>query len=109
MIGDDTHQPVHGTAAGDPYVALPPPSVAASPSGPTRLIVAWPGFDSSRTSMALGAAIPMTGVPGWRVCLDLPRTSPGGLESGAILQTEAIGAYCTAVEEAVERLPVALA
>ncbi len=109
MSGDDTHQPVHGTAAGDPYVALPPTAVDASPSGPTRLIVAWPGFDPPRTAMALAAAIPMTGVPVWRVYLDLPRTSPGGLESGAILQTEAIEAYCTAVEEAVERLPVALA
>lgn len=109
MSGDHAHRPVHGTAAGDPYVALPPTAVDASPSGPTRLIVAWPGFDPPRTAMALAAAIPMTGVPVWRVYLDLPRSSPGGLESGAILRTEAIEAYCAAVEDAVQRLPSALA
>ncbi|HEY8479421.1 MAG TPA: hypothetical protein VIL71_06270 [Spirillospora sp.] len=109
MSGDDTHIPVHGTAAGDPYIALPPTAVDASATGPTRLIVAWPGFDPPRTGRALAAAMPMTGVPVWRVYLDLPRTSPGGLESGAILRDEAIEAYCEAVEEAVRRLPSALA
>lgn len=109
MSGDHTHQPVHGTAAGGPYVALPPTAVDASASGPTQMIVAWPGFDPPRTASALAAAIPMTGVPVWRVYLDLPGEPPGGLESGAILKTEAIEAYCTAIEGAVERLPAALA
>ncbi|TDC64940.1 hypothetical protein E1200_19290 [Actinomadura sp. GC306] len=109
MSGDDTQRPVHGTAVGGAYVALPPTAVDASPGGPTRLIVAWPGFDPPRTAQALAAAIPMTGVPVWRVYLDLPCTSPGGLESGEILRTEAIETYCTAVEDAVRRLPSALA
>ncbi|MEU8118548.1 hypothetical protein AB0C21_07540 [Spirillospora sp. NPDC049024] len=109
MSGDHTNRPVHGTAAGDAYVALPPTAVDAVPSGATRLIVAWPGFDPPRTAGALATAIPMTGVPVWRVYLDLPGRSPGGLGSGAILETESIEAYCAAVENAVERLPDALA
>ncbi|CND43344.1 Predicted esterase [Mycobacterium tuberculosis] len=109
MSGDPRHRPVHGTAAGDPYVALPPTAVDATASGPARLIVAWPGFDPPRTAAALAAAVPMTGVPVWRVFLDLPGRSPGGLGSGAILETEAIEAYCAAVETAAERLPGALA
>jgi predicted esterase len=109
MSGDPTNRPVHGTAAGDPYVALPPTAVDAAASGPTRLIVAWPGFDPPRTAAALAAAVPMTGVPVWRVFLDLPGRSPGGLGSGAILETEAIEAYCAAVQGAVERLPGVLA
>ncbi|WP_243716296.1 alpha/beta hydrolase [Actinomadura darangshiensis] len=109
MSGDHTNRPVHGTAAGDAYVALPPTAVDASASGPTRLLVAWPGFDPPRTAGALAAAIPMTGVPVWRVYLDLPGRSPGGLGSGTILETESIEAYCAAVENAVERLPDAVA
>ncbi|MFI0406417.1 hypothetical protein [Actinomadura sp. 3N508] len=111
MSGDHhtNNHPVHGTAAGDAYVALPPTAVDATASGPTRLIVAWPGFDPPRTASALATAIPMTGVPVWRVYLDLPGRSPGGLGSGAILETETIETYCAAVESAVERLPDALA
>ncbi|MEV0660227.1 hypothetical protein ACIBI3_01855 [Actinomadura luteofluorescens] len=109
MSGDDTNRPVHGIAAGDAYVALPPTAVDATASGPTRLIVAWPGFDPPRAASALATAIPMTGVPVWRVYLDLPGRSPGGLGSGSILETESIEAYCAAVENAALRLPDALA
>lgn len=109
MSGDHTNRPVHGTAAGDAYVALPPTAVDATASGPTRLIVAWPGFDPPRTASALATAIPMTGVPVWRVYLSLSGRSPGGLGSGAILETESIEAYCAALENAVRRLPDALA
>jgi pimeloyl-ACP methyl ester carboxylesterase len=110
MSGDHhTSHLVHGTAAGDQYVALPPTAVDATATGPTRLILAWPGFDPPRTAGALAAAIPMTGVPVWRVYLDLPAASSGGLGSGSILETETIETYCAAVENAVRRLPEALA
>ncbi|MFC4054375.1 hypothetical protein ACFOY4_32180 [Actinomadura syzygii] len=113
MSGDDHNHPVHGTAAGDAYVALPPTAVDAAPSGPVRLLVAWPGFDPPRTASALAAAMPMTGVPVWRVYLDLPGRASGqpsaGLGSGAILETATIEAYCAAVEGAAERLPDILA
>ncbi|WP_433228221.1 hypothetical protein [Actinomadura formosensis] len=109
MSGDHTARPVHGTVAGVAYVALPPTAVDATASGPTRLIVAWPGFDPPRTGAALAAALPMTGVPVWRVYLDLPGRSPGGLGSGAILENEAVEAYCAAVESAAQGLPGVLA
>ncbi|MDL4818289.1 prolyl oligopeptidase family serine peptidase [Actinomadura opuntiae] len=109
MSGDHTNRPVHGTAAGVAYVALPPTAVDATASGPTLLLVAWPGFDPPRTAAALAAAIPMTGVPVWRVHLDLPGRSPGGLGSGAILENDAIEAYGRAVEQAATGLPAALA
>ncbi|QXJ23200.1 prolyl oligopeptidase family serine peptidase [Actinomadura graeca] len=107
MSGDDPIDftlPVHGTAAGVAYIALPPTAVDAVASGPPHLIVAWPGFDPPRTAGALAAAVPMTGVPAWRVFLDLGQ-APGGLGSGAILETETIDAYCDAMERAVDRLP----
>ncbi|WP_207399406.1 hypothetical protein [Actinomadura fibrosa] len=101
--------PVYGTAAGAGYVALPPTAVDAVATGATRLIIAWPGFDPPRTAGALAAAIPMTGVPAWRVFLDLPGRSPGGLGSGAILESEAVEAYGAAVIRAVESLPATVA
>src|SRR5260370_17655265 len=68
-------QPAHpctGTAAGVPYLALPPTSVDVEADGPTRLIVAWHGFEPPRSEAAFAAAVPMTGVPAWRVYLGLP-------------------------------------
>ncbi|MBT2206752.1 MULTISPECIES: S9 family peptidase [Actinomadura] len=112
MSGDHPHDlslPLYGSAAGVSYVALPPTAVDVVASGPTRLIVAWPGFDPPRTARALAAAVPMTGVPAWRVFLDLPGGPPGGLGSGAILENEAIEGYGAAVERAVETLPAVVA
>ncbi|MFC5749213.1 hypothetical protein [Actinomadura rugatobispora] len=117
MSGDrptlpEAGRPVHGTAAGTAYLALPPTAVDARPSGPTRLVVAWPGFDPPRTAAALAAAMPLTGVPTWRVYLEL--TAPGGapsegLGSGALLEARGVEAYAAAVEGAVESLPAVLA
>src|SRR5437868_11905297 len=81
MSGDhsvDFTLPVYGTAAGVTYIALPPTAVDVVAAGPTHLIVVWPGFDPPRTASALAAAVPMTGVPAWRVFLGLPRQAPGG-------------------------------
>ncbi|MFC6884209.1 MULTISPECIES: alpha/beta hydrolase family protein [Actinomadura] len=112
--------PVRGTAAGVGYFALPPTAVDARPNGPTRLIVAWPGFDPPRAAAALAAALPMTGVPVWRVFLELPavpatagmsasRAMSGGLGSSAFLEPSGIEAYGAVVEEAAARLPDVLA
>ena len=117
MSGDrptpsDAERPVLGSAAGTSYFALPPTAVDARPSGPTRLIVAWPGFDPPRTAAALASAMPLTGVPTWRVYLDLPTPSgvaAEGLGSGALLETRGVEAYAAAVEGAVESLPAVLA
>ncbi|MEW2356572.1 hypothetical protein [Spirillospora sp. NPDC029432] len=104
----DDGRPVPGTAAGTAYFALPPTAVDARPAGPTRLVVAWPGFDPPRGAGALAAAVPMTGVPTWRVYLELPGTGPG-FDSAGLLETAGLEAYGTAVERAVEELPAVLA
>ncbi|WP_019631823.1 prolyl oligopeptidase family serine peptidase [Actinomadura atramentaria] len=104
--------PRHGTAAGVAYLALPPTAVDARPAGPTRLIALWPGFDPPRSAEALAMALPLTGVPTWRVYLELPPGDgppPEGLGSGSFLESAAVEAYGAAVEGAVERLPDVLA
>ncbi|GAA2441902.1 hypothetical protein GCM10010191_67730 [Actinomadura vinacea] len=117
MSGDrptlpEAGRPVHGTAAGTAYLALPPTAVDARPSGPTRLILAWPGFDPPRSGAALAAAMPLTGVPTWRVYLELSPADGApleGLGSGALLESRGMAAYAAAVETAVDGLPAVLA
>lgn len=72
MIGDRFIRPCVGTAAGVPYVALPPTAVDADPDGPVRIVAAWHGFDPPRTERAFSGAVSMTGLPAWRVYLRLP-------------------------------------
>ncbi|MFC5182904.1 alpha/beta hydrolase family protein [Actinomadura harenae] len=106
--------PVRGTAAGLGYVALPPTAVDARASGPTELIVAWPGFDPPRTAAAMATAVPMTGVPTWRVFLDLPHRDdpssvlPTGLDSQGFLTDAGVTAFGASVEQAAALLPAVL-
>lgn len=65
MVGE----PVTGTAAGVPFTALPP---SAEVSGPAPVVVAWHMIDSPRTDAAFAAALPLAGVPAWRVYLGMP-------------------------------------
>jgi pimeloyl-ACP methyl ester carboxylesterase len=60
---------ITGTAAGVPFTALPP---AVAVDGPAPLIVTWHMLDAPRTDAAFAAALPMTGVPAWRVHLGMP-------------------------------------
>lgn len=70
---------IRGVAAGVPFVAVPPASGEAAP-----LVVVWHMMDSPRTETAMAAALPLDGVPAWRVYLGLPlmssRTPAGGFE-----------------------------
>lgn len=103
MTGDALFRPRIGTAAGVPYVALPPTAVDADPDGPVRLVAAWHGFDPPRTERAFSAAVPMTGLPAWRVYLRLPMPvgwPPPGRDDRA--------AGGLAAEQAAEALPAAL-
>lgn len=78
-----TAQPtvVSGVAAGVPFLAVPP-------AGPARedppVVVAWHLLDPPRTEAALAAALPLAGLPAWRVYLGLPlsgsRLPAGGEE-----------------------------
>lgn len=65
MVGE----PVTGTAAGVPFTALPP---SAEVSGPAPVVIAWHMIDSPRTDAAFAAALPLAGVPAWRVYLGMP-------------------------------------
>lgn len=73
-------QPISGTAAGVPYVAVPPPGDHAD----APVVVAWHLLDAPRTETAFAAALPLDGLPAWRIYLGLPmtgrRTPPGGEE-----------------------------
>jgi predicted esterase len=75
MSGDELARPRTGTAAGVPYVALPPTAADADPDGSPPLILAWHGQRPPLTETAFAAAVPMTGVPGWRVYLRLPQAA----------------------------------
>lgn len=99
---------MEGTAAGVPYVVLPPET--DRPDAPT--VLAWHLNDPPRTERAMAAALPLAGVDAWRVYLGLPlsgaRTPPGGLErlgyEDAVLKV-----YGPIVFGAAEELPAALA
>lgn len=80
MNNTGTSVPTRGIAAGVPYLALPPAEQAER----APVVVAWHLMDSPRSEAAMAAALPLTGVPAWRVYFGLPsfgeRLPPGGIE-----------------------------
>jgi alpha-beta hydrolase superfamily lysophospholipase len=110
----DQDTPVSGTAAGVPYVALPPGG-RQDGREPAPLIVAWHLNDPPRSAAALAAALPLAGVAAWRVYLDLPmhgrRQLPGGLEEFMSLgyQDAVLKAFEPQVSQAVDEFPAVLA
>ncbi|MDN5915473.1 MAG: prolyl oligopeptidase family serine peptidase [Pseudonocardia sp.] len=103
---------ITGTAAGVPFTALPP---AGSSDGPAPLIVTWHMLDAPRTDAAFAAALPMTGVPAWRVHLGMPlcgeRMVDGRLDKHIELaRQDILQAYLAPViHQAVDEFPAALA
>jgi len=61
-------QPVAGTAAGVPFLAVAPDS--GDPAAP--VVVAWHLMDPPRTEAAFAAALPFAGLDAWRIYLGLP-------------------------------------
>ncbi|MBB2914524.1 dienelactone hydrolase [Streptosporangium becharense] len=109
-------EPISGTAAGVPFTALPParpPEGAAQGTAP--LVVTWHMIDAPCTDAAFAAALPMAGVPAWRVHLGMPLCGRRMLDSGmnAILERarrDTVLAYLEPmVRQAVEEFPAALA
>jgi dienelactone hydrolase len=104
--------PISGVAAGVPFTALPPTRPI---DGPAPLIVTWHMMDAPCTDAAFAAALPMTGVPAWRVHLGMPlcgaRSAPNGSEAIVDLAREDIVlSYIEAlVRQAAEEFPAALA
>lgn len=69
--------PVTGTAAGVPFLALPPESGRAD----APIVVAWHLMDPPNTELAFAAAMPLAGLDAWRIYLGLPmsgRRMPAG-------------------------------
>jgi pimeloyl-ACP methyl ester carboxylesterase len=71
---------ITGTAAGVPFLAVPPAGDRAS----VPVVVAWHLMDPPRTEVALAAALPLAGLDAWRVYLGLPlhgsRFPAGGVD-----------------------------
>ncbi|WP_216216795.1 alpha/beta fold hydrolase [Amycolatopsis aidingensis] len=103
---------ITGTAAGVPYTALPP---TGSNAGPPPLIVTWHMLDAPRTDAAFAAALPMTGVPAWRVHLGMPmcgaRMVDGRVDAiMELARRDALMAFLAPfVRQAAEEFPAALA
>jgi pimeloyl-ACP methyl ester carboxylesterase len=101
-----------GTAAGVPYVALPPTGGTAQDA---PLVVAWHLMDPPRSEAAMAAALPLAGLPAWRVYFGLPmfgaRSLPGGVEEYFRLAAEDAvrNVYQPVFRQAVDEFPAAVA
>lgn len=61
---------ITGTAAGVPFLALPPAGERAD----APAVVAWHLLDPPRSETAFAAALPLAGLEAWRIYLGLPLT-----------------------------------
>jgi len=69
---------VTGTAAGVPFLAVPP----ASGRTDAPVVVAWHLLDPPRTEAAFASALPLDGLDAWRIYLGLPMTGARLPEGG---------------------------
>lgn len=103
---------ITGSAAGVPFTALPP---SEGTDDPAPLIVTWHMLDPPRTDAAFAAALPMDGVPAWRVHLSMPmcgaRMVDGGVDAIVELaRKDTVMAYLAPfVHQAADEFPAALA
>jgi pimeloyl-ACP methyl ester carboxylesterase len=104
-------EPTTGSAHGVPFVALPPERVATT----APMVVAWHLHDPPRSETAMAAALPLHGVPAWRVYLGLPlsgtRLPAGGLDAFFRLAYDdaVLKVFDPVCRQAVEEFPAALA
>lgn len=102
---------ISGTAAGVPFTALPPSGATV---GTAPLLVTWHMLDAPRTDAAFAAALPMAGVPAWRVHLGMPlcgaRMVDGRLDAHfERAHKDAVIAYfAPLIRQAVDEFPAAL-
>ncbi|VVJ18419.1 Uncharacterised protein [Amycolatopsis camponoti] len=101
--------PITGIAAGVPFTALPP-----ADDGPAPLIVTWHMLDAPRSDAAFAAAVPMNGLPAWRVHLGMPmcgaRMVDGTMDAGLELLRKDVlmAALYPILVQATEEFPAAL-
>ena len=103
-----------GTAAGVPFLAVPPAAQGDAAGGRAPLVVVWHLMDPPRSEAAMAAAVPLAGVPAWRVYLGLPMTGArmpaGGPEEIMRLGMEDAlrNLLAPAIEGAAAELPAAV-
>lgn len=103
---------ITGFAAGVPFTALPPTGAI---DGPSPLIVTWHMLDAPRTDSAFAAALPMAGVPAWRVHLGMPmcggRMVDGRVDAAVeLIRKDPLLAYAAPfTRQAADEFPSALA
>lgn len=111
MEAEDASRSIIGEAAGVPYVALPP----REDRDRAPLVVVWHLMDPPRSEAAMAAALPLNGVPAWRVFLGLPmfgaRAPAGGPEEIMRLAAEdyVLNLFGPVVEQAASEAPAAIA
>ncbi|WP_153034247.1 S9 family peptidase [Amycolatopsis sp. YIM 10] len=104
------HPPITGTAAGVPFTALPPAG-----EGPAPLVLTWHMLDAPRSDAAFAAALPMHGLPAWRVHLGMPmcgaRMVDGSMDAGlALVREDVLMSFLYPfAKQAAEEFPAALA
>ncbi|MFE0764792.1 alpha/beta hydrolase family protein [Streptomyces smyrnaeus] len=102
--------PITGTAAGVPFTALPPADNGAAP-----LIVTWHMLDAPRSDAAFAAALPMNGLPAWRVHLGMPMCGARMVDGRTdaiveLFQRDPLMSFLAPfVQQATEEFPAALA
>ncbi len=105
-------EPISGVAAGVPFTALPP---SGPIEGPAPLVITWHMLDAPCTNAAFAAALPLAGLPAWRVHLGLPmcgdRSARNGQEAIVELAREDIMLRYldNLVRQAAAEFPAALA
>lgn len=110
-MGKQRNEPITGTAACVPFTALPP---TVTVQDPAPLVVTWHMLDAPGTDAAFAAALPMTGVPAWRVHLGMPLCGARMIEGGMdavfdLARTDSARAYLDSlVRQAAEEFPAAL-
>jgi pimeloyl-ACP methyl ester carboxylesterase len=101
---------IRGEVAGVPFVALPP----HEPADSAGLVVAWHLASPPRSETAMAAALPLRGLPAWRVYLGLPmlgrRLPDGGLDEffRRLREDPVLNVFDPVTRKAVEEFPAAL-
>jgi pimeloyl-ACP methyl ester carboxylesterase len=106
--------PITGTAEDVPFTALPPATDRPSAPADAPLIVTWHMLDAPRSDAAFAAALPMHGLPAWRVHLGMPmcgaRMVDGSMDAGLeLLRRDPLKCVLYPfVEQAIGEFPAAL-
>jgi dienelactone hydrolase len=98
---------ITGWAAGVPFTALPP---GGDPAAPAPLVLTWHMMDAPRSDAAFAVALPLTGVPAWRVHLGMPMVGRRPVEGAyeEALADPMLRYVGPVVDQAADELPAVL-